>query len=90
MSTGFHIGWWVQVVVVAEADAGSIPLADREDLHIKPDPDAMTDGHANGLDIKVPHTVLQLLHCCSSCTAVAVSLLQFKTSLVLLITKLTT
>lgn len=43
-----------KVVVVAEADAGSIPLADREDLHIKPDPDAMTDGHANGLDIKGP------------------------------------
>ena len=52
----------MQVVVVAEADAGSIPLADREDLHIKLDPDAMTDGQANGLDIKVHHT-----HCCAQC-----------------------
>ena len=39
-------------MVVAEADPASIPLEDREDLHVKPDPDAMTDGHANGLEIK--------------------------------------
>ena len=43
----------MQVVIVAEADPASIPLEDREDLHVKPDPDAMTNGHANGLEIKV-------------------------------------
>ena len=43
----------VQVVIVAEADPASIPLEDREDLHVKPDPDAMANGHTNGLDIKV-------------------------------------
>lgn len=43
----------LQVVIVAEADPASIPLEDREDLHVKPDPDAMTNGHANGVDIKV-------------------------------------
>lgn len=42
----------VQVVVVAEADPASIRLEDREDLHVKPDPDAMSDGHANGIEIK--------------------------------------
>ena len=46
--------WWhVQVVIIAEADPASIPLEDREDLHVKPDPDAMTNGHTNGLEIKV-------------------------------------
>lgn len=44
---------YVQVVIVAEADPASIPLEDREDLHVKPDPDAMANGHTNGLDIKV-------------------------------------
>ena len=42
----------IQVVVVAEADPASIRLEDREDLHVKPDPDAMSDGHANGIEIK--------------------------------------
>jgi len=47
-------------VVVAEADPASIRLEDREDLHVKPDPDAMTDGHTNGVEIKAS-VVLQ--HC---------------------------
>ena len=38
---------------MAEADPASIPLEEREDLHVKPDPDAMATGHTNGLDIKV-------------------------------------
>ena len=38
--------------MVAEADPASIRLEDREDLHVKPDPDAMTDGHANGIEIQ--------------------------------------
>jgi len=38
--------------VVAEADPASIRLEDREDLHVKPDPDAMVDGHANGIEIQ--------------------------------------
>ena len=42
-----------QVVVIAEADPASIALEDREDLQVKPDPDAMTDGHANGVELKV-------------------------------------
>ena len=42
----------IQVVVVAEADPASIRLEDREDLHVKPDPDAMVDGHANGIEIQ--------------------------------------
>ena len=46
---------------MAESDAASIPLADREDLHIKPDPDAMTDGQANGFDPKVCPFLLALL-----------------------------
>lgn len=54
-STGLHqcVVVYVQVVIVAEADPASIPLEDREDLHVKPDPDAMANGHTNGLDIKV-------------------------------------
>ncbi len=39
-------------MVVAEADPASIRLEDREDLHVKPDPEAMTDGHANGIEIQ--------------------------------------
>ena len=45
--------WLWQVVVIAEADPASIALEDREDLQVKPDPDAMTDGHANGVELKV-------------------------------------
>ena len=37
---------------MAEADPASIRLEDREDLHVKPDPDAMVDGHANGIEIQ--------------------------------------
>ena len=46
------ISWLLQVVVVAEADPASIPLEDRADLHVKPDPDDMVDGHTNGVEIK--------------------------------------
>lgn len=52
----------MQVVIVAEADPASIPLEDREDLHVKPDPDAMTNGHTNGLEIKV-HLPLLPVRC---------------------------
>lgn len=52
----------LQVVVVAEADPASIPLEDREDLHVKPDPDAMADGHANGLEIKASPACACALH----------------------------
>ena len=38
---------------MAEADPASIALEDREDLRVKPDPDAMDDGQA--------HQVCQLL-----------------------------
>ncbi len=38
--------------MVAEADPASIRLEDREELHVKPEPDAMTDAHANGIHIQ--------------------------------------
>ena len=59
-------------MIVAEADPASIPLEDREDLHVKPDPDAMANGHTNGLDIKVypiclPLTSTQLTPTLAAC-----------------------
>ena len=74
-----HEAMGVQVVVVAEADPASLPLEDREDLHMKPDPDAMADGHANGLEIKASPLITvhftgpgcsvtghhNCLHCCT-------------------------
>ena len=54
--------------MIAEADPASIPLEDREDLQVKPDPDAMQDGHANGVQLRVSIPFCDL-HQRTSCIA---------------------